>query len=55
MKKYYFYKNEEDKIVLAGVTPQILTEIVIEGEDTLTLGEALELAKKIIEKKKDNS
>lgn len=44
MKKYYFYKNEEDKIILAGVTPLILTEIIIEEEDPLTLREALELA-----------
>lgn len=49
MKKYYFYKNSENKIILASDTPQILEEIVVEVEDNENFGDALTIAKELVE------
>lgn len=48
MKKYYFYKNSENKIILAGDTPQLLEEIVVEVEDNENLGDALAIIKELV-------
>lgn len=53
MKKYYFYKNSENKIILAGGAPQILEEIVVEVEDNENFGDALAIVKELVENEKE--